>query len=74
MIKVSKIPQNASEDTVRFFFENKRKSGGGDIEDLDYDTETHTAIITFEEEDGMLTFKGEDLYLFTLDKSLMSVD
>ena len=53
MIKVSKIPEGSSEDSIRFFFENKRKSGGGDIEDLDYDMENHTAIITFEEDEGL---------------------
>ncbi|XP_063435913.1 uncharacterized protein LOC134716831 [Mytilus trossulus] len=49
MIKVSNIPSGSSEDSIRFFFENKRKSGGGDINDLDYDEDSHTAIITFEE-------------------------
>ncbi|XP_076105627.1 uncharacterized protein LOC143073756 [Mytilus galloprovincialis] len=51
MIKVSNIPTGSSEDSIRFFFENRRKSGGGDIEDLDYDEDSHSAIITFEEED-----------------------
>lgn len=52
MIKVSNIPTGFSEDSIEFFFENKRKSGGGDIVDLDYDEDSHTAIITFEEEGG----------------------
>lgn len=52
MIKVSNIPTGSSEDAIRFFFENKRKSGGGDINDLDYDEDSHTAIITFEEGGG----------------------
>ncbi|CAC5404075.1 unnamed protein product [Mytilus coruscus] len=51
MIKVSNIPPGSSEDSIRFFFENNRKSGGGDIEDLDYDKDSHSVIITFEEED-----------------------
>ncbi|XP_052101675.1 uncharacterized protein LOC127735527 isoform X2 [Mytilus californianus] len=51
MIKVSNIPAGSSEDSIRFFFENKGKSGGGDIEDLDYDIDSHSAIITYEEED-----------------------
>ena len=52
MIKVTAIPPGVSSDYITFFFENKRKSGGGDIDDLDYDEESQTAIITFEEEDG----------------------
>ncbi|XP_071169375.1 uncharacterized protein [Mytilus edulis] len=51
IIKVSNIPVGCSEDCIRFFFENKRKSGGGEIQDLDYDEDSRTAIITFEEDD-----------------------
>ncbi|CAG2243965.1 unnamed protein product [Mytilus edulis] len=53
MIKVSNIPTGSSEYSFRYYFENKRKSGGGDIADLDYDEDSHTAIITFEEEDAV---------------------
>jgi hypothetical protein len=52
MIKVTNIPPGTSSDSITFFFENKRKSGGGDIGDLDYEEESQTAIITFEEEEG----------------------
>jgi hypothetical protein len=52
MIKVTNIPPGTSSDSITFFFENKRKSGGGDIDDLDYDTESQAAIITFKEEEG----------------------
>ncbi|XP_063435915.1 uncharacterized protein LOC134716833 [Mytilus trossulus] len=51
MIKVSNIPSGTAEDAIRFFFENKRKSGGGEIEDLDYDEDSYSAIISFEEDD-----------------------
>ncbi|XP_071169373.1 uncharacterized protein [Mytilus edulis] len=51
MIQVSNIPSGTAEDAIRFFFENKRKSGGGEIEDLDYDDDSHSAIITFEEDE-----------------------
>lgn len=52
MLRVSKIPSDATEDALTFFFENTRKSGGGDVEEVDYDEENHTAIVTFEEDDG----------------------
>jgi hypothetical protein len=48
MIKVTNIPPGSSSDSITYFFGNKRKSGGGDIDDLDYDEESQTAIITFE--------------------------
>ncbi|CAC5392514.1 Protein mono-ADP-ribosyltransferase PARP15 [Mytilus coruscus] len=53
MLKVSKIPKTSTEDTLVFFFENTRKFGGGDIESITYDKRSSTAIITFEEDDGV---------------------
>ncbi|VDI11576.1 Hypothetical predicted protein [Mytilus galloprovincialis] len=40
-----------SEDSIEYLFENKLKSGGGDIEEFKYDEDSHTAIITAEEKD-----------------------
>lgn len=54
MLKVSKIPQTSTEDTLIFFFENTRKYGGGDIESISYDKRSSTAIITFAEDGGNL--------------------
>ncbi|CAC5424296.1 unnamed protein product [Mytilus coruscus] len=53
MLKVTKLPSETTEDGLRFFFENTRKFGGGDIEDVEYDEDTASAIITFEEEEAV---------------------
>ncbi|XP_069139429.1 protein mono-ADP-ribosyltransferase PARP14-like isoform X2 [Argopecten irradians] len=45
MIKVSGFSSQTTEDTLEMFFENKRKSGGGDIEEMDFQEDF--AIITF---------------------------
>lgn len=52
MIKVTNIPDGTSKDALLFFFENRRKSGGGSVEDLEYDPDTKSAVITFEEPEG----------------------
>ena len=56
IIKVSNIPQGASEDLLTNFFENKRRSGGDDIDEIDYDEGARTAIITFKDPEGILLF------------------
>ena len=53
MIKVIHLPDKTTEDNLRLFFENTRRSGGGDIVNIEYKKDDATAVITFEEEDGM---------------------
>ncbi|XP_033729448.1 formin-like protein 5, partial [Pecten maximus] len=48
MIKVTGISPQTTEESLTYFFESKRKSGGGDIEDVDFRKESAMAIITFE--------------------------
>ncbi|CAG2248583.1 unnamed protein product [Mytilus edulis] len=54
-LKVSKIPKSSTKDTLKAFFENTRKFGGGDIESINYDKKKSTAIITFKGDDGVET-------------------
>ena len=56
MIKVSNIPQGASEDLLANFFENNRRSGGDDIDEIDYDEGERTAIITFKDPESISCF------------------
>ncbi|CAC5423122.1 unnamed protein product [Mytilus coruscus] len=49
MLEVSNIPSDATEDALIFFFENKKRSGGGDVKNIDYNKEKHTAIVTFKD-------------------------
>ncbi|XP_076078270.1 protein mono-ADP-ribosyltransferase PARP14-like isoform X1 [Mytilus galloprovincialis] len=53
MLKVTKLPSKTTEDGLRFFFENTRKSGGGDVDDVEYDEDTASAIITFIEDEAV---------------------
>ena len=46
-VKVSGIDSRTSKDFLSLFFENRHRSGGGEIDDLEYDQEEGWAIITF---------------------------
>lgn len=56
MIKVTNIPNCTSKDALEFFFENRRRSGGGSIDHLEYDPDTKSAVITFEEPEGGISY------------------
>ena len=46
-VVVSNIPKSLSKDYLTMFLENSRRSGGGDITDMQYDQKSGTAIVTF---------------------------
>ncbi|KAK3606054.1 hypothetical protein CHS0354_006399, partial [Potamilus streckersoni] len=48
-LKVSDIPQGVSCDAIQLLFENEKRSGGGEVKDLHFDTDSTTAIIEFED-------------------------
>ena len=47
-VKVKGVKKFSSPDPVRFYFENKRRSGGGKILDLSFCEDEDEALITFE--------------------------
>lgn len=53
VIKVSELPEGATKDALTFFFENRRKFGGGNIESCSIDETNGTAFIIFEEPEGI---------------------
>ena len=52
-IKVTKLPPGTSEEAITLFFENRKKSGGGDVEKVEYDEANHSAVVWFTEAEGM---------------------
>ena len=50
---VSGFSPRTTEDTVRHYFENVRRSGGGEITELNYSTEECVAEITFLQVPGL---------------------
>lgn len=51
VLEIQGIPLQTSRQMVELFFENTRKSGGGDIKQLNYDSDGH-ALISFENKEG----------------------
>ena len=53
-IEVSGVNKETSQETLKMFFENRRKSGGGQIEDVWFNKSNGNYIITFENREGKL--------------------
>ena len=51
-VEVKGLGDNTNKDTIQLYFENKRRSGGGPVEELNYDKGSGVAIITFSEAEG----------------------
>ena len=47
VVRVSGIDSRTSKDFLSLLFESRHRSGGGEIDDLEYDQEEGLAIITF---------------------------
>lgn len=52
-VKVSGITKDMKSDVLLMFFENFRRSGGGDIENMDFTPGSDTAVITFKDDKGI---------------------
>ena len=52
-VLVTGITKSHSRDLIECYFENKRKSGGGDVEDFYFNEENNSAVITFQNSDGI---------------------
>ena len=50
-IRVQGICKDTSEEFLQLFFENRRISGAGDVEHVDYDNEEGIAVITIKDAD-----------------------
>ncbi|KAK3095440.1 hypothetical protein FSP39_014712 [Pinctada imbricata] len=50
-IRVSNLPKGTTEESLEMFFESKKRSGGDEIETLEYDDSAMTAIVTFKDPD-----------------------
>ena len=48
-VRVSGIKSHTSKDFLQLFFENRRRSGGGEIDDLEYGEEEGIAVATFKD-------------------------
>ena len=51
-VEVSGVNKETSQETLKMFFQNRRKSGGGKIDHIWCDEDTGNFVITFENRDG----------------------
>jgi len=51
-VVVSNIPKSLSEDFLFMFLENSRRSGGGEIANMQFDQKSATATVTFASPQG----------------------
>ena len=51
-IEVHGLDPSTTAEAIQMFFENERRSGGGDVDNVQLDPDTHVAYITFHSRDG----------------------
>ena len=51
-ILVTNLPPNVTDQQIELFFENSKKSGGGEVQKVEYDKEARSAIVTFKDVEG----------------------
>ena len=54
MVRISGISSQVSVDTLELFFENTKRSGGGDIESIEMVEADEAAVITFTDKTGTI--------------------
>ncbi|XP_022795889.1 poly [ADP-ribose] polymerase 14-like isoform X2 [Stylophora pistillata] len=52
-IEVTGLAPTTTEDAIVNFFENKKRTGGGDVESVDYNPDRGTAVVTFTTADSV---------------------
>ena len=52
-VQVSNLPASFKQDTLRLLFEDTKQSGGGPIDNIEYDVDTGRALITFKDSAGI---------------------
>ncbi|XP_063404473.1 protein mono-ADP-ribosyltransferase PARP14-like [Mytilus trossulus] len=72
-IKVSNLPSNVTEDEIQHFFENRKVSGGRDVEFVDYEKESNTAFVIFKEVEAVEAVISKTPLLFD-DKTTIKIE
>lgn len=51
-VLVTGLPDNTSEDTILYYFENSKRSGGGEVSKVDFNPEQKRAVVHFLDSEG----------------------
>jgi hypothetical protein len=52
VVKINGIPKTVTEEALELYLENKRKSGGGKVKTIDYNSTAGFATVLFEDDTG----------------------
>jgi hypothetical protein len=52
VVEITGIPQQVTKDELEMYLENNRRSGGGPVENIDYDSAAGSAWVTFQNDAG----------------------
>ena len=52
-VQVSNLPASFKQDTLRMLLEDTKQSGGGPIDNIEYDIDTGRALVAFKDSAGM---------------------
>ena len=52
-VTVTGLPDNTTEDTIMLYFENSRRSGGGDVCKVDFSCDEKCALVHFQDPAGL---------------------
>ena len=66
IVEVTGLAAITTEDAICNYFENTRRSGGGEVESVEMKRESNTAIVTFKESQGVVVIRNGRLYLLRL--------
>ena len=57
IVEVTGLAAITTEDAICNYFENTRRSGGGEVESVEMKPESNMAVVTFKEAQGMVVIK-----------------
>ena len=52
-ILVTNLPPNVTDQQIELFFENSKKSGGGEVQRVEYEKKARSAMVTFKDARGL---------------------
>ena len=53
-IQITGLTAQSTEDSIRNYFENERRSGGGEVEAVTFQPDENVALVTFKDVEGEL--------------------
>ena len=64
-IQITGLTAQSTEDSIRNYFENERRSGGGEVEAVTFLPEENVALVTFKDVEGeFLTVSSCNFFFF----------